>query len=738
MEIYSGQAVRVTAHKLTQPLSQQPNQHQDQYQIAELCFDLKSESVNKLNQATLNEMREAVDAIAKTSGLSGLLLTSAKNVFIVGADLMELPKIVSGPLETYRAFMESAHRTLAKIEDMPFPVIALINGYALGGGFEVALTAHYRILAESAKVGLPEIKLGIYPGWGGTIRLPRVIGIDNAIEWIAAGSEHSSGAALKVGAVDAVVAPEKLREAGLSLLKECLSGARDWKSRAERKKSPIRLKTATEAVMAFEVAKGFVAQQAGPHYPAPVEVIERMQKTASLVRDEAAPIEIEGFIKVSQTPVAANLISIFLSDQYVKKRTKSVSKGAEAVKSAAVLGAGIMGGGIAYQSAYKKIPIVMKDIRPEALELGMNEAIQLLEKQVSKGAMDMKTMAKTVASIKPTLSYAEMGGVDIIVEAVVENEKVKKAVFKDLEGQIRESAIIASNTSTISITKLSEGLKRPENFCGMHFFNPVNRMPLVEVIRGKASSERAIATTVGYAAAIGKTPIVVNDCPGFLVNRILFPYLFSFVRLVKDGADPQKIDKVMEKFGWPMGPAYLSDVVGLDTAVHAGKIMAEGFPERMQFEKGNILELMTESQRLGQKNSKGFYDYAPDKKGRPKKSASEASQALVTKYQTGGAKNFEDSEVIDRLMIPLVNESVLCLQEKIVDSPMELDLALVYGIGFPPFRGGAIRYLEQMGLKAFLEKCERYSSLGASYRPAESILANAKSGKLFYPSLSQV
>lgn len=722
--IFTGKSIRVTT------------QERDGHKFAELCFDLQGESVNKLNRVTLAEMKEAIDKVAATSGIKGLFLSSAKSVFIVGADVTEFPIIINGPLANFQAYMEGAHQTLAKMEDLPFPVIALVNGYALGGGFEVVLAAHYRILADSARVGLPETKLGIYPGWGGAIRLPRLIGIDNAIEWIAGGAENKAAAALKVGAVDAVVTTDQLKEAGWILMKECIEGVRNWQERVAQKKNPIKLKSATEAVMAFEVSKGFVAQQAGPHYPAPIEAIDRIQKMSTLTRDQAIPIEIEGFVKVAQTPVAANLISIFLSDQYVKKKSKTMSKAAAPVKQAAVLGAGIMGGGIAYQSASKKIPIFMKDIRPEALELGMQEAFQILDRQFTKGSIGTKEMAATLSAIRPTLSYGEFKTADVIVEAVVENEGVKKSVLKDLEAQTSETAIIASNTSTISITRLAEGLARPENFCGMHFFNPVPKMPLVEVIRGKKSSDKAIATTVAYATAIGKTAIVVNDCPGFLVNRVLFPYLFGFANLLRDGADPQKVDKVMEKFGWPMGPAYLCDVVGIDTGVHAGKIMATAFPQRMKFPDGNILDLMLQNQRLGQKNGKGFYNYAPDKKGRPKKSPAPEAAALVAQIQKAGPKDFDEATIIDRMMIPMVNECVLCLQEGIVETPMELDLALVYGIGFPPFRGGAIRYLEQMGLKTYLEKCQTYSALGAEYQAPESIQARAKEGKLFYPNLS--
>ena len=331
-------------------------------------------------------------------------------------------------------------------------------------------------------------------------------------------------------------------------------------------------------MMVFEGAKAFVAGKAGPNYPSPVAAIEAMQQGAGRGRDEALAIEAAAFAQMAKTPTAFNLVSIFLGDQVVGKVAKKLAKTAARVESAAVLGAGIMGGGIAYQSASKGIPIVMKDIPEKALDLGLAEADKLLVKRVERGKLTAAEMAEVFTRIRPTLSYGDFKGVDLVVEAVVENEKVKKRVLAEVEAQVREDTVLASNTSTISITRLAEGLKRPENFCGMHFFNPVQKMPLVEVIRGAKSGERAVATTVGYALAMGKTPIVVNDCPGFLVNRVLFPYFAGFMMLVKDGVDFQRIDKVMEKFGWPMGPAYLLDVVGIDTAHHADAVMAAGLP----------------------------------------------------------------------------------------------------------------------------------------------------------------
>ena len=426
-------------------------------------------------------------------------------------------------------------------------------------------------------------------------------------------------------------------------------------------------------------------------------------------------------------------VGIFLGDHFVAKVARKLAKAGAPVRSAAVLGAGIMGGGIAYQSAVKGTPIVMKDIQEAALELGLAEADKLLVKRVERGKLSPAAMAGVLNRIRPALGYGDFKGIDLAVEAVVENEGVKRAVLAELEGQVREDAILASNTSTISITRLAEALRRPENFCGMHFFNPVHRMPLVEVIRGRRSSERAVATTVGYALAMGKTPIVVNDCPGFLVNRILFPYFAGFNRLVADGVDFRRIDQVMERFGWPMGPAYLLDVVGIDTARHADAVMAAAYPDRMGHEGDSAIEAMFQRRRFGQKNGKGFYAYVPDKKGVPKKEPDPEVQEILKPLAARDAgAGVTDQDILDRMMLPMIIECARCLEDGIVGTPVELDLALVYGLGFPPFRGGALRYADAVGLASLCRSAERHQALGRLYQPTDWMLQLAQTGSTFH------
>lgn len=698
--------------------------------IANLCFDAAG-SVNKFDQATLNDFDQALSALAQQDELKGVVVSSGKPAFIVGADITEFLGLFAAPEETLANWVVEANAIFNKLEDLPVPTIAAIRGFALGGGCEAILACDLRVGDTTARIGLPETKLGIIPGFGGTVRLPRVIGADNAMEWITTGQENRADKALAVGALDAVTAPEKLEQAAVKMLKQAISKEIDWQARRQRKQQPLNL-SQIEAAMSFTTAKGMVAMKAGPHYPAPHAAVAVLESAAGFGRAEALKAEAAAFIKLAKGDVAQALVGIFLNDQYVKGKAKKAGKIAKKVESGAVIGAGIMGGGIAYQSARKGVPVVMKDIAQPALELGLNEAAKLLSKQVERGRMKPGAMAGVLNSIVPSLDYEAIKHADIAVEAVVENEKVKGIVLAEVEQTMKEDAILTSNTSTISITRLAEKLQRPENFCGMHFFNPVHRMPLVEIIRGEKSSDEAIATTVAYAAKMGKTPIVVNDCPGFFVNRVLFPYFFGFNMLLRDGADFQQVDKIMSKqFGWPMGPAYLLDVVGIDTGHHAVEVMAEGFPTRMGKTFRSALDVMFDAGRYGQKNGKGFFQYAPDRKGKPKKTVDDEAIALL-KAEYGDSKPFDAEEIIARTMIPLINETVRCLEEGIVATPAEADMALVYGIGFPPFHGGVFRYLDTMGLDAYVALADRFAHLGEMYQVTDKLREMAANGERFY------
>jgi 3-hydroxyacyl-CoA dehydrogenase/enoyl-CoA hydratase/3-hydroxybutyryl-CoA epimerase/enoyl-CoA isomerase len=699
--------------------------------IVELQFDLAGESINKFNVATLEELAQAVAAVGAVAGIRGLVLTSAKPVFIVGADITEFTGLFALGDDAIAGYLDRANAIFSQIEDLPYPTVAAINGYALGGGLEVCLACDFRVMSDAAKIGLPETKLGIIPGFGGTVRLPRLIGVDHAIEWIAGAGEQKPSTALELGAVDVVVTGDLLREAAFDLCSKAASGVFDYKTRRADKTGALALND-IEMMMAFTTGKSVVAAQAGKHFPAPMAAVNAMEKAGKCGRLAALKIETSAFLSVARTPQAQALIGIFLNDQLLAKTAKGWEKKAsKKVAHAAVLGAGIMGGGIAYQSAYKGTPIVMKDIAQAGLDLGLAEANKLLTKQVEKGRMKPAAMGETLNRIVPTLTYDPVRSVDIVVEAVVENPKVKQTVLSEVEKYVSDDAIITSNTSTISISYLADSLQRPQNFCGMHFFNPVHAMPLVEVIRGKKTSDEAIARTVAYANAMGKKAIVVNDCPGFLVNRVLFPYFAGFVQLVKDGADFQQIDSVMEKWGWPMGPAFLCDVVGIDTCVHAAHVLAEGFPDRMAPGFKTALEVMYDNKRLGQKNNVGFYNHEKDKRGKPVKVATDEVYALLAPH-VSARKEFSEEEIIARMMVPMCTEMARCLDENIVESAAEADLSLIYGLGFPVFRGGVCRWMDAIGMKVFVDMADRHTALGKLYEPTASQRAMAAADQKYF------
>ncbi|ENK2082394.1 fatty acid oxidation complex subunit alpha FadB [Vibrio alginolyticus] len=704
--------------------------------IAELNF-CSPKSVNKLDLATLESLDKALDALIAHQGLKGLLLTSDKDAFIVGADITEFLGLFAKTDAELDQWLQFANSIFNKLEDLPVPTISVIKGHALGGGCECVLATDMRIGDKTTSIGLPETKLGIMPGFGGCVRLPRVIGADSAMEIITQGKACRADEALKIGLLDAVVEPDALYESALQTLNSAINEKLDWQARRAQKTSPLTL-SKLESMMSFTMAKGLVAQKAGPHYPAPMTAVITIEEGARFARNEALDIERKHFVKLAKSEEAKSLVGLFLNDQYIKGIAKKAAKSASKdTRRAAVLGAGIMGGGIAYQSALKGVPVLMKDIAQASLDLGMTEASKLLNKRLSRGRIDGFKMAGILASITPSLHYAGIENSDVIVEAVVENPKVKAAVLSEVESHVGDDTVITSNTSTIPINLLAKSLKRPENFCGMHFFNPVHRMPLVEIIRGEHTSDETINRVVAYAAKMGKSPIVVNDCPGFFVNRVLFPYFGGFSMLLRDGADFTKIDKVMErKFGWPMGPAYLLDVVGIDTAHHAQAVMADGFPERMGKQGRDAIDALFEADKYGQKNGNGFYSYTIDKKGKPKKAFSEAILPVLADV-CADKQDFDDQTIIQRMMIPMINEVVLCLQEGIIATPQEADMALVYGLGFPPFRGGVFRYLDSVGIAEYVEMAKQHAELGAMYQVPQMLIDMAAKGESFYGAQQQ-
>ncbi len=699
--------------------------------IAELKFNALG-AVNTLDTKTIVSLGNALDVLENERGLEGLLVCSAKAAFIVGADITEFLSLFHAPQEKLYQWLGFANTIFNRLEDLPLPTISLINGYALGGGCECVLATDFRIATPDARIGLPETKLGIMPGFGGSVRLPRLLGADRALEMIVTGTALNAKEALKAGLVDAIIAPDTLRAAAVTMLQQAVKGNLNWQERRQPKLEPLKL-NAIEASMCFSTAKAMVSKIAGVHYPAPMVAVKTIEAAARLGRDAALKLETHSFIPLAQSAEARALVGIFLNEQYVKSKARKLAKTAVIPQRVAVLGAGIMGGGIAYQAALSGVAVLMKDIDAKSLTQGMNEAARLLNRRLERGKLDALKMAGILATIQPTLSYADIGHAAVVIEAVVENLAVKAAVLAETEGLIDSSAVLTSNTSTISVSELAKSLQRPENFCGMHFFNPVGSMPLVEIVRGAKTSAQTIATVAALAAQMGKIAIVVNDCPGFFVNRVLFPYLAAFNLLVRDGIDFRQIDTIMEQqFGWPMGPAYLLDIVGIDTVHHAAAVMAKGFPERLTKSYRNAVDVMFENQRFGQKSGLGFYRYTRNNKGKLCKEHDEQADNLLADVCKKN-QPVSPEEIIPLLMIPMINEVVRCLEEGIIASPAEADMALVYGLGFPAFHGGALRWLETFGSKNYVAMAQRYAHRGPLYQVPPGLIIKARNNECYYP-----
>ncbi|MDB5967723.1 MAG: fatty acid oxidation complex subunit alpha FadB [Hydrocarboniphaga sp.] len=700
--------------------------------LAELCFDRENDGINKLDKRTVAELGQAVAVIEQDETIRGALVSSAKDVFIVGADITEFGAMFQLTADEIAVFNGVQNRVFTALETLRVPSVVAINGFALGGGLECALACDFRVMSATAQVGLPEVKLGLFPGFGGTVRLPRVANAQVAIDWIASGAPSKAEAARAAGVVDEITAPEALREAALKLLRKAVAGEADWKSRRATKDSALPL-SVEHAGALFAAGREKVAKQSPKHQPAALAAVEVMEAAASQGREGALLLEARGFGAICKTQAASSLVQIFLNDQVLKKKFKAHARNARPLKQAAVLGAGIMGGGIAYTSALRGTPVLMKDIQQKQLDLGTGEAQKLLVRQVKSGRLKQETADAVLASIRPQLDYAGFEQVDAVVEAVVESIKVKHAVLTELENVLRDDAVIASNTSSLRIDDLAAPLKRPENFVGMHFFNPVPMMPLVEVIRGSCTSDVAASTIVGYGVAMGKTPIVVKDCPGFLVNRILTPYMLAFSHLVADGADFVAVDQAMEAFGWPMGPAYLNDVIGLDTAVHVNRIISDGYPDRMKWTWAYSGELLVNMGRLGQKNGFGYYRYETDPAGKPKKRVAADTYELLKAVQPNGKRDFSAQEIVDRMMLPLIVEGARALEDGIVGSAIELDMALLLGLGLPQYLGGVLKYADWLGLDRVVSLSDRYAVLGPMYQVPQKLREMAARGERYYP-----
>jgi 3-hydroxyacyl-CoA dehydrogenase/enoyl-CoA hydratase/3-hydroxybutyryl-CoA epimerase/enoyl-CoA isomerase len=693
--------------------------------IAQLTFDQPRSKANTLGQAVVAEFEAVLTELEALASLRGLILCSGKpGMFIAGADLKELGGARPEPAQT-RHFVQRGLDVIGRFERLPFPTVAVIDGSCMGGGLEVALGFDYRLAGTHPKVdiGLPEVKIGLIPGWGGTQRYSRIIGPSLACELICAGDSITARRAKELGLVFDVVPSERLREEALRLL-AWSHQTKDWERARRQKQLPVGL-TEDQHSFTFGVARAMVQSKTKGQLPAPLAALEVIAKGCNLPLDEGLKVETDAFVPLAGSTISRNLIAVFFMTGRLQKDTGVTAANVEprAVSKVGVVGAGIMGSGIAGAHIRRGIPTLMLDVAPQALDKGVAAITKTMQSRIEIGRMTQPEMLKALSLLASTQNLAFMADRDVVIEAVVENEEVKKATYRELMKVLPENALVASNTSTISITRMAQVVKRPENFAGMHFFNPVDRMQLVEVIRGAQTSDCTVATLVALAKRIGKSPIVVRDCPGFLVNRILFPYINESLTLLEEGADPRAVDKAATAFGMPMGPITLNDLVGLDTALYAGKVVNAAFADRAK--DSRILEELVKAGRLGQKSGAGFYNYAKGSRG-----ADDSALTAVLEGCRTGRRAIGQEEITDRLFLPMLVEASLVLTEGIVRDPADVDMGLILGIGFPAFRGGLLRWADTIGLDKIVEILAKYEHLGPRFRPTEQMrrLATEKKG----------
>jgi 3-hydroxyacyl-CoA dehydrogenase/enoyl-CoA hydratase/3-hydroxybutyryl-CoA epimerase len=694
-----------------------------------LTFDLPGEKVNKLSREVLGELAEVLVRLSQDPRVRVLLVRSGKpDVFIAGADVKEFTRIGPGEISAASARGQALFEQVARL---PFPTVAAIDGVCLGGGTEFALACDYRVMSDApaARIGLPEVRLGIFPAWGGCVRLPRLIGISAALDLILTGKQIDARRARRLGLVDEAV-PQAIFEDFALRFARSKSGLGKRVSRRARRPPLEKVLEATPLGrrIIFQKAREKVLSETGGHYPAPLEAIAVIEEARGLPIEAALEVESRRIANVFGGEVQRNLLDLFFATEQVKKETgaddPTVRPGE--VTRMGVLGSGLMGGGIAQLAADRGIPARLKDVDSRALAHGFAAAAAVFREAVRKHRLTEREMTIRMARLSGTLDYSGFPQCEVTVEAVVEKLEVKRAVLAEWEMVVPATAIFASNTSTIPIGQIAAAATRPDRVAGMHFFNPVHRMPLVEVIRGEKSSDETIATIFSLAKKLGKTPVVVRDLPGFLVNRILAPYLSEAVRLVREGCRLEDVDRVMTDFGMPVGPLALLDDVGLDVAVKAGEVLQAAFPQRI---KAGGDEALVAAGRLGRKSGAGFYDYPGGKRGAPAGAAYEALRA-----EPKPAPPFPAEVIESRLLLPMVNEAAFCLEDGVVGSPGKIDLAMILGTGFPPFTGGLLRWADSIGVtrvRSLLE--ELTGQFGPRFEPALSIRRLADGRGSFYP-----
>jgi 3-hydroxyacyl-CoA dehydrogenase/enoyl-CoA hydratase/3-hydroxybutyryl-CoA epimerase len=686
-----------------------------------LVFDRPESGANIFDAATLDELNEHLDFVENDASLRGLIIVSAKkSIFVAGADLKTLlQQAQSGDM---RAFIAHGQRVLNRLAELKIPTVAAIHGASAGGGYEVTLACDYRMASDdpATRIGLPETTLGLIPAWGGCTRLPRLIGVEKASEVIANGKLYSAQEARKLGLVDGVAPRDKLLELARKKLGD---GKRKLEGRAPASLAAPELRPPKQRGNA-----------------APERAWEIVNKTLSISPDQSLRMELDAIVDLGKSESTQNLIrNFFLAEKY-KKGTSKAAPGK--VVHAAVIGAGVMGSGIAQWFSSRGVTVILRDIAREQVNRGLASIEKTYADAVKRGLMTEEKAKAGRARIVASTAPMELRDVQFIIEAASEKFEVKKEIFRELGMQAGPKTIVATNTSALPVSRLADTTVSPEHVIGLHFFNPVSRMKLVEVVVAKQTSGETRERSLALVRQVGKLPVTVHDSPGFLVNRVLFPYLLDAAELFERGADAARIDNALVEWGMPMGPLRLIDEIGVDITIDIGNTLEKAYGRRDHVSA--VLLWLRDGKMLGRKTGAGFYKYegkaqtsneslaqwrrAPVVAGGGDPGSNEGSATT----QPGSPPPATADDLPKRLVFLMVNEAARCLEENVVDSPEDADYGMILGTGFAPFRGGPLRFAEHFGLKKVVDELERLAQSEEKFLPCEILKKHARDGTTFY------
>ncbi|WP_050910912.1 fatty acid oxidation complex subunit alpha FadJ [Vibrio campbellii] len=692
----------------------------DEQNIAWLAIDVPNEKMNTLQAAFTDEMKEIFAQLKDTSGVKGMIIHSLKpDNFVAGADVRMLEACTTA--SEAEALAKQGQDLFQQLSDLPYPVVAAIHGPCLGGGLELALACDYRVCTDSDKtrLGLPEVQLGLLPGSGGTQRLPRLIGLLPSLDLILTGKQLRAKKAKKLGVVDACV-PETVL---LDVAKMHVEKGKKKGKQKQSTKEKLMSGSGLGRKFVFEQAAKKTNEKTRGNYPATVAILEVIQHGLEKGFAQGQELEAKRFGELVMSSESKALRSIFFATTEMKKENGAEAEPAT-VNRVGVLGGGLMGAGISHVSVAKaKVPVRIKDVSNDGVLNALNYNYKLFEKQRKRRIISKAGLQSKMLQLSGGIDFTSFNHIDVVIEAVFEDLDLKQAMVADIEANAKLETIFATNTSSLPIHKIAEKAERPENIVGLHYFSPVEKMPLVEVIPHETTSEETISTVVALAKKQGKTPIVVKDKAGFYVNRILAPYMNEAAHILLANEPIEQLDGALLDFGFPVGPITLLDEVGVDIGAKIMPILVNELGER--FKGPDVFDTLLNDGRKGRKTGKGFYTYKGKKK--------EVDKSVYKLLNLTPESKLSDNDIALRCVLPMLNEAVRCLDDGIIRSPRDGDIGAIFGIGFPPFLGGPFRYMDQFGLKELVEKMNEFASkYGDRYAPCDGLLTRAGEGRNFY------